>query len=110
MKQSELQERLVQKLGMNTARPFALNFPEHPPNSVIIRGDNGEGDSMGVSYEVRVHIGESVEDHKGQKKSTVAMTIRKVLFLRLVINVSLPAEELAKQPLILLFFPGSMGR
>ena len=85
VKQSELQERLVQKLGMNTARPFALNFPEHPPNSVIIRGDNGEGDSMGVSYEVRVHIGESVEDHKGQKKSTVAMTIRKVLFLRFVI-------------------------
>ena len=90
VKQSELQERLVQKLGMNTARPFALNFPEHPPNSVIIRGDNGEGDSMGVSYEVRVHIGESVEDHKGQKKSSTKQPKTPTVFLHCMTSVFKP--------------------
>ena len=79
VKQSGLQERLVQKLGMLTARPFALHFPPTAPNSVIIRGDEGDNATMGVSYEVRVHIGDRADDHMGQKKSTVSMSIRKVI-------------------------------
>ena len=33
---------------------------------------------MGVSYEVKLHVGESSEDHQGSKKSSVHMSIRKV--------------------------------
>ena len=78
VEKNKLQTRLISKLG-ESAHPFALTFPKTAPNSVLIRGEEGDAASMGVSYEVRITVGESAEDHKGSKKSTVAMSIRKVI-------------------------------
>ena len=73
-----LQTRLIQKLG-DGAKPFALSFPQSAPNSVLIKGEDGDSAQMGVTYDVRIHLGESSEDHTGMKKSSVHMGIRKVL-------------------------------
>ena len=67
----------MQKLGEG-AKPFTLAFPQSAPNSVLIRGEEGDSSTMGVSYEVRLHIGDSSEDHGGSKKNSVHMSIRKV--------------------------------
>ena len=72
------QSRLIQKLGEG-AKPFTLTFPQSAPNSVLIRGEEGDTSSMGVSYEVKLHIGESGDDHVGTKKASVHMGIRKVI-------------------------------
>lgn len=73
---SKIQSRLIQKLGEG-AKPFTLTFPQSAPNSVLIRGEEGDTSSMGVSYEVKLHIGESGDDHVGTKKASVHMGIRK---------------------------------
>ena len=75
--QTFFQSRLVQKLGEG-AKPFTLTFPQSAPNSVLIRGEEGDTSSMGVSYEVKLHIGDSGDDHVGTKKASVHMGIRKV--------------------------------
>ena len=74
---SSFQTRLLQKLGEG-ARPFTLSFPPSAPNSVLIRGEDGDSAQMGVTYDVRIHIGDSSEDYTGMKKSSVHMSIRKV--------------------------------
>ena len=74
-----MQTRLIQKLG-DGAKPFALSFPQSAPNSVLIKGEDGDSAQMGVTYDVRIHLGESSEDHTGMKKSSVHMGIRKVLY------------------------------
>lgn len=71
-----LQNRLMQKLG-DGAKPFTLNFPQSAPNSVLIRGEENDTAQMGVSYEVRLHVGDTSEDYTGSKKSAVTMSIRK---------------------------------
>ena len=63
------------------ASPFTLSFPQSAPNSVLIKGEDGDSAQMGVTYDVRLHIGENFEDFTGIKKSTVHMSIRKVTFL-----------------------------
>merc|ERR1712241_1328893 len=50
---SKLQTRLMQKLGEG-AKPFTLSFPQSAPNSVLIKGEDGDSAQMGVSYEVRI--------------------------------------------------------
>ena len=45
---------------------------------VLIRGEEGDTSQMGVSYEVRIHIADSIDDYDGSKKNTVCMNIRKV--------------------------------
>lgn len=80
--ETKLQSRLIQKLGEG-AMPFTLNFPDLAPNSVLICADDNEDPSnrtMGVFYDVRVHLGESQDDYVGKKGSTVTMGIRKVQF------------------------------
>ena len=72
-----LQARLMQKLG-DGAKPFTLSFPKSAPNSVLIKGEDGDSSQMGVSYEVRIHVGNTSEDYTGLKKSSVHMSIRKV--------------------------------
>ena len=44
----------------------------------MIRGEEGDTSQMGVSYEVRIHIADSIDDYDGSKKNTVCMNIRKV--------------------------------
>lgn len=67
----------MQKLGEG-AKPFTLSFPQSAPNSVMIRGEEGDSTSMGVSYEVKIHVTDSSEDYQGPKKASVHMSIRKV--------------------------------
>jgi len=74
--ETKLQTRLLQKLG-DGAKAFTLSFPPSAPNSVLIRGEDGDSSQMGVTYDVRIHIGDSSEDYIGKKKSSVHMSIRK---------------------------------
>ena len=67
----------MQKLGEG-AKPFTLTFPQSAPNSVLIRGEEGDSSQMGVSYDVRIHIADNADDYQGSKKSSVHMSIRKV--------------------------------
>merc|ERR1711990_844485 len=83
--ESKLQSRLLQKLG-DGAIPFTLEFPELAPNSVIICADEDEDPSnrtMGVFYDVRVHLAESADDFVGKKGTTVSMGIRKAQYASL---------------------------
>ena len=77
--------RLMQKLGDNT-RPFMLTFPATAPNSVLIKGEEGDAANMGVSYSVKLHVADSPEDYKGNKKATVCMSIRKVIEIQLMLH------------------------
>jgi len=80
--ETKLQSRLIQKLGEG-AMPFTLNFPDLAPNSVIICSDENEDPSqrtMGVFYDIRVHLAENADDYQGKKGSTVSMGIRKAQF------------------------------
>jgi len=80
--ETKLQTRLIQKLGEG-ALPFTLTFPELAPNSVLICADEDEDPAnrtMGVFYDVRVHLAETADDFVGKKGSTVAMGIRKAQF------------------------------
>ena len=61
-----------------SAFPFCLDFPNTAPNSVLIKGEEGDAANMGVSYDVKLHVAENAEDFKGSKKASVAMSIRKV--------------------------------
>ena len=67
----------MQKLGEG-AKPFTLSFPQSAPNSVLIQGEEGDAKAMGVSYEVKLHVGDNSEDHVSSKKASVHMSIRKV--------------------------------
>ena len=69
----------MQKLGEG-AKPFTLSFPQSAPNSVLIRGEEGDSKAMGVSYEVKLHVGDNSEDHVGSKKASVHMSIRKAQY------------------------------
>ena len=71
------QLRLLNKLG-ESAFAFRLSFPKTAPNSVLIRGEEGDAANMGVSYNVKLHVAENQEDFKGTKKAAVAMSVRKV--------------------------------
>ena len=77
-KQTPMQAKLIQKIGPGDAKPFTLNFPKNSPNSTHITGKTGDEADMGVHYEVRLWIAVNPEDVKHDKKSTAAMTVRKV--------------------------------
>lgn len=71
------QTRLLHKLGPS-AHPFLLSFPRSAPNSVLIRGDEGDAQNMGVTYDVRLHLA----DHQvGRGKAVVAAHYDFRLFL-----------------------------
>ena len=71
----------MQKLG-DGAKPFTLSFPPSAPNSVLIRGEDGDSAEMGVSYAIKLHIGDESDDYTGMKRASVYMNIRKVSRLR----------------------------
>jgi len=79
---TKLQSRLIQTLG-DGAVAFTLNFPVLAPNSVNICSDEKEDPSkrtVGVFYDIKVHLAEHAEDYTGMKGSTVSMGIRKVSY------------------------------
>ena len=80
----------MQKLGEG-AKPFTLSFPKSAPNSVLIKGEDGDSSQMGVSYEVRLQVGDPTERFDqiniGIKKASVTMVIRKVKSLSNCVRV-----------------------
>ena len=77
-KMTPMQAKLQHKIGNVDAKTFTLKFPKNTPNSTHITGKTGDEADMGVHYEVRVWISERPEDKKNAKKTTAAMTVRKV--------------------------------
>ncbi|XP_058802586.1 phosrestin-2 [Phymastichus coffea] len=76
---TKLQERLLKKLG-NNAIPFIFEFPQSAPSSVTLQpGPEEVGEPCGVSYVVKVYAGDTETDIT-HKRSTVAMTIRKIQY------------------------------
>jgi len=83
---SKFQSKLIEKFGDGKAKPFSLGFPLSTPNSVLIKGDEedftrDEIAQMGVSYEVRLQVGDSADRFDqiqiGLQKASVRMVIRK---------------------------------
>ena len=110
IEETKLQSRLIQKLGEG-AHPFALNFPDLAPNSVVICADDDEDPAnvsragkqhdnqtsifsfqrtMGVFYDVRVHLAENSDDFVGKKGTTVNMGIRKAQYAGLDVKQRSP--------------------
>lgn len=86
---SELQDRLLKKLGPN-AFPFRFQLPEQAPCSVtLLPGDGTAGKPLGVAYEMKCYVGDNDEE-KPHKRSSVAMVVRKVQYA--------PVDRKAKQP------------
>lgn len=96
--ETKLQSRLIQKLGEG-AHPFALNFPDLAPNSVVICADDDEDPAnrtMGVFYDVRVHLAENSDDFVGKKGTTVNMGIRKAQYAGLDVKQRSPTATTEK--------------
>jgi len=86
---SELQDRLLKKLGPN-AFPFRFTLPQAAPCSVtLLPGDATAGKPLGVAYELKAYVGDSDEE-KPHKRSAVAMVVRKVQYAQ--------QDRQAKQP------------
>ena len=64
------------------AKSFVLSFPQSSPNSVLIKGEDGDSSQMGVYYDVRLQVGDSSDKFNllnfGLIKNSVRMSIRKV--------------------------------
>jgi len=91
---TKLQAKLLEKFG-NEARPFCLKFPKNAPNSVHITGNEGDVEDMGVSFEVRIHVGDHGGDFNDRKKSTVTMSVRKTQWAP-AHNVRAPTSSIEK--------------
>jgi len=77
-KPSDLQERLVQKLGAN-AYPFEVRLPELAPPSVVLQDDIASK-PLGVIYELRIFVGDKA-DEEMHRRNSVCLAVRKVQFM-----------------------------
>lgn len=76
---SELQDKLVRKLGDN-AIPFTFDLPENAPPSVTLQpGPDDQGQALGVDYELKLFIAENKEE-KPHRRNSVSMAIRKLQY------------------------------
>ena len=93
-----MQAKLQHKIGNVDAKTFTLKFPKNTPNSTHITGKTGDEADMGVHYEVRVWISERPEDKKNAKKTTAAMTVRKVSTGHSVFQTRVARETFPETP------------
>ncbi|XP_054719336.1 arrestin, lateral eye-like [Uloborus diversus] len=76
---SELQDKLVRKLG-EQAIPFTLDLPENAPASVTLQAGNEDtGAPLGVEYELKLFVAENKEE-KPHRRNSVSMAIRKLQY------------------------------
>ena len=76
---SELQDKLVRKLGEN-AIPFTFDLPENAPASVTLQpGPEDQGAPLGVDYELKLFVAENKEE-KPHRRNSVSMAIRKLQY------------------------------
>lgn len=84
---TEMQDRLVQKLGAG-ACPFFVDIPNNAPCSVQLFSDN-TAKPLGVIYELRVFVADNL-DEKPHRRNSVCLAVRKVQYS--------PADKFLRQP------------
>ncbi|XP_066964875.1 phosrestin-2-like [Macrobrachium rosenbergii] len=78
-KKTTLQDRLHKKLGVNSF-PFHLQLPKNAPASVTLQQSKEEtGRPCGVHWELRVFVGESIDDQP-HRRSCVRLLIRRLQY------------------------------
>nr|XP_045599371.1 arrestin homolog [Procambarus clarkii] len=88
-KVTEVQDRLLKKLG-NNAYPFSVSLPENAPCSVQLHpGSEGTAKPLGVIYELKVFVADHKEE-KPHKRNSVTLAVRKVQFC--------PADRYKRHP------------
>ncbi|XP_022339642.1 beta-arrestin-1-like isoform X3 [Crassostrea virginica] len=76
---TNLQERLIRKLGSN-AYPFYFELPPNAPASVTLQPAPGDtGKPCGVDYELKTFVADNV-DEKPHKRNSVRLAIRKLTY------------------------------
>ncbi|XP_045599370.1 arrestin homolog [Procambarus clarkii] len=86
---TEVQDRLLKKLGGN-AYAFAVVIPENAPCSVQLHpGTEGTAKPLGVIYELKVFVGDNAEE-KPHKRNSVTLAVRKVQYA--------PVDQSKRQP------------
>uniref|UniRef100_A0A3B3ZFX8 Arrestin C-terminal-like domain-containing protein n=1 Tax=Periophthalmus magnuspinnatus TaxID=409849 RepID=A0A3B3ZFX8_9GOBI len=76
---SQLQEKLIKKLGLH-AYPFNFTIPHNLPCSVTLQpGPEDTGKACGVDYELQVFCAKT-EDEKIHQRNSVHLLIRKVQY------------------------------
>ncbi|KAK4329656.1 hypothetical protein Pmani_000009 [Petrolisthes manimaculis] len=88
-KVTEVQERLVNKLGPN-ASPFFIHLPETTPCSVQLHpGAEGTAKPLGIIYELKVFVAEEPSE-KPHRRNSVTLAVRKVQYC--------PSDRYSRQP------------
>ncbi|MPC10443.1 Arrestin [Portunus trituberculatus] len=86
---SDVQERLIKKLGAN-AYAFSVSLPQSAPCSVTIdSGDDMSTQPLGVIYDLRLYVSDR-KDERPHRRNSVCFAVRKVQFA--------PTEPSARQP------------
>ncbi|RWS25973.1 arrestin: lateral eye-like protein, partial [Leptotrombidium deliense] len=76
---NKLQEKMLKKLGEG-AFPFSFELPSNAPPSVTLQpGPDDNGPPLGVDYELKLFVANS-EHENPQKRNSVSMAIRKLLY------------------------------
>ncbi|XP_065924721.1 beta-arrestin-1 isoform X3 [Magallana gigas] len=76
---TNLQERLIRKLGPN-AYPFYFELPPNTPASVTLQPAPGDtGKPCGVDYELKTFVAENA-DEKPHRRNSVRLAIRKLTY------------------------------
>lgn len=76
---SEVQERLLKKLGP-TAHPFSVTLPESAPCSVTIdSGDDTTTHPLGVIYDLKLYVSDRKDEHP-HRRNSVTFAVRKVQY------------------------------
>ncbi|CAL1273906.1 unnamed protein product, partial [Larinioides sclopetarius] len=92
---SELQDKLLRKLGDN-AIPFTFDLPENAPPSVTLQpGSDDQGSPLGVEYELKLFVAENKEE-KPHRRNSVSMAIRKLQYYQPGPMVRQPSTMVSK--------------
>ncbi|KAK4305651.1 hypothetical protein Pmani_022461 [Petrolisthes manimaculis] len=88
-KHSDVQDRLIKKLGAN-AYAFSVALPQNAPSSVVLDGgDDFSTQPLGVIYDLQLYVGDRDED-RPHRRNSVNFSVRKVQFA--------PCEPNNRQP------------
>jgi len=91
---TDLQERLVKKLGPN-AYPFEVRLPELAPPSVVLQ-DTISSKPLGVLYELRIFVANTA-DEELHKRNSVCLAVRKVQYMPSVGDTRVPVTRASKE-------------
>jgi len=77
--QTQVQERLIKKLGAN-AYAFKVSLPENAPCSVVLEsGDDYSTQPLGVIYDMQLYVADRKEE-RPHRRNSVNFAVRKVQF------------------------------